>query len=63
VDRVKKVLSALIASRNIHDFANGSPPGWRVHRLSGGRDGVWSDATAACRDYHCLDVYRSEGSV
>ena len=42
LDRVRKVLTALIASGNIHDFAEGAPPGWRVHRLLGAREGVWS---------------------
>ena len=42
VDRVKKILTALVASRNIHDFVEGAPPGWRVHGLLGARQGVWS---------------------
>ena len=42
VDRVRKILTALIASRSIHALVEGAPPGWRVHRLSGPRLGAWS---------------------
>lgn len=42
VDRVRKVLTALIASRDIREFVECAPPGWRVHRLLGPRKGVWS---------------------
>jgi len=42
VDRIRKVLTALIASRSIDDFVWGAPPGWRVHRLRGARQGEWS---------------------
>jgi proteic killer suppression protein len=40
VDRVRKILTALIAARNIDAFAG--PPGWRVHQLIGDRAGTWS---------------------
>lgn len=42
VDKVRKILTALIASRSLHAFVAGTPPGWRVHRLLGVRQGAWS---------------------
>lgn len=42
VDRVRKILTALILADDMDGFTAGAPPGWRVHRLSGDRRGVWS---------------------
>ena len=41
-DRVRKILTALLLAEGLHDFIANSPPGWRVHRLSGDRDDEWS---------------------
>ena len=40
VPRLRKVLSALIAAEDM-DGVYG-PPGWRIHQLSGSREGTWS---------------------
>ncbi len=42
VDRVRKVLTALILARHMDDFIADAPPGWRVHRLTGDRQDEWS---------------------
>ena len=42
VDRVRKVLTALILAERMDSFIADAPPGWRVHRLSGGRQDEWS---------------------
>ena len=42
VDRVRKVLTALILAERIDRFIADAPPGWRVHRLSGDRQNEWS---------------------
>ena len=42
VDRVRKVLTALILAERIDSFIADAPPGWRVHRLSGDRQNDWS---------------------
>ena len=38
--RVRRVLSALIAARDMDGLEG--PPGWRIHVLSGDRTGTWS---------------------
>ena len=38
--RVRNVLAAIVSADDV-DGVRG-PPGWRVHRLSGGRAGTWS---------------------
>jgi len=40
VRRVRHVLAALIAAPDMERLAG--PPGWRIHRLSGDRSGMWS---------------------
>lgn len=42
VDLVRKILAVLILTEDIDEFIADDPPGWRVHRLSGDRDGMWS---------------------
>lgn len=42
VDRVRKILTALILAESMGSFITGTPRGWRVHRLSGDRKGEWS---------------------
>lgn len=42
VDRVRKILTVLILAEDIDEFIADAPPGWRVHRLTGDRDGTWS---------------------
>lgn len=42
VDKLRKVLAALILADNIEGFMSDAPPGWRVHRLSGNRQSTWS---------------------
>jgi proteic killer suppression protein len=38
--RIRNILTVLIAASDMTEV-NG-PPGWRIHQLSGDRDGVWS---------------------
>jgi proteic killer suppression protein len=40
VNRLRNVLAALIAAENM-DGVRG-PPGWRIHQLTGDRQGTWS---------------------
>ncbi len=40
VVRIRNVLTALIAARDIEGVRG--PPGWRVHQLTGDRAGTWS---------------------
>ena len=47
VDRVRKVLTVLILAEHIDGFIADSPPGWRVHRLSGNRRDEWSVSVSA----------------
>lgn len=47
VDRVRKILTVLILAEHIDEFIVGSPPGWRVHRLSGNRRDEWSVSVSA----------------
>lgn len=42
VDRVRKVLTALILADELEGLIADAPPGWRLHRLSGDRRGEWS---------------------
>lgn len=42
VDRVRKILTVLILADDIEEFIADAPPGWRVRRLSGDRQDVWS---------------------
>ncbi len=38
--RVRNILAALVSAADIDDVRG--PPGWRIHRLSGDRAGLWS---------------------
>lgn len=40
VDRVRKILSALLSAKDISGIQG--PPGWRIHPLTGNREGIWS---------------------
>lgn len=42
VDRIRKVLTALILADHMDEFVALAPPGWRVHRLSGERQDQWT---------------------
>ena len=42
VDRVRKILTTLILAEDMDGFLAGAAPGWRVHQLSGNRQGEWS---------------------
>ena len=42
VDRVRKILTALILAEEMERFIADAPRGWRVHRLSGDRQDEWS---------------------
>ena len=42
VDRVRKILTALILAQEPDRFVADAPRGWRVHRLSGDRRSEWS---------------------
>ena len=42
IDRVRKILTALILAEHIDGCVADAPRGWRVHRLSGDRQDEWS---------------------
>jgi len=42
VDRIRKMLTALILAELMDSFIANAPPGWRIHRLSGDRQSEWS---------------------
>ena len=42
VERVRGILTALIMAENMETFIREAPPGWRIHRLTGGRRDEWS---------------------
>lgn len=42
VDRVRKILTALVLADDLNSFITDAPRGWRVHRLSGDRGDDWS---------------------
>ena len=42
VDRIRKILTALILAEGMDGFIAASPFGWRIHRLSGKRRNEWS---------------------
>ena len=42
VDRVRKILTALVLADDLDSFIADAPRGWRVHRLSGDRGDDWS---------------------
>ena len=44
--RVRNILTALVLSEDIGSFIDGSPPGWRIHRLSGDRREEWAGSVS-----------------
>jgi toxin HigB-1 len=40
VGRVRNVLTALLAANDVQQLSG--PPGWRIHQLTGDREGTWS---------------------
>ena len=42
VGRVRNVLTALVLAEHMSNFIANAPRGWRIHRLSGDRQDVWS---------------------
>ena len=42
VQRVRNILTVLVLSEDLDGFLRDARPGWRVHQLSGNRDGEWS---------------------
>ena len=38
--RVRNVLTALLAANDLQQLSG--PPGWRIHQLTGDREGTWS---------------------
>jgi len=40
VNRARNILTALVAAADIQGVRG--PPGWRIHRLTGDREGTWS---------------------
>ena len=61
VDRVRKILTALILAEAMAAFISDAPRGWRLHRLSGDRQDEWSVAVSAnwritfTEDDGCID--------
>jgi toxin HigB-1 len=63
VNRVRNILAVLIAAENMNQVQG--PPGWRIHQLSGDRQGTWSIAVSGNwritfdvenREIHNLDL-------
>ena len=48
-DRIRRILTVLVLAENVDDFIAGAPSGWRVHRLSGDRQGEWSVSVSGNR--------------
>ena len=46
-ERVRGILTALVLAENLEGFIRDAPAGWRVHRLSGARQGEWSVSVSA----------------
>ena len=44
IDKVRKILAALILADDLNEFVRDAPPGWRVHRMTGKRKSTWSVA-------------------
>lgn len=42
VARVRRILTVLVLAEDVDSFAANAPPGWRLHRLTGDRQDVWS---------------------
>ena len=42
ISRVRKILTVLILAEDIDRFASDAPRSWRLHQLSGSRQGTWS---------------------
>ena len=42
VDRLGKIVNALLLSDNMNSLIQDSPNGWHIHRLSGNRGNGWS---------------------
>lgn len=40
--RIRRILTVLLLASDMEDFVHNAPGGWRVHRLVGDRQGVWS---------------------
>ena len=40
IERTRNILAVLIAAEDMEGVSG--PPGWRIHRLSGDRQGTWS---------------------
>ncbi len=47
VERVRGIVTALVLAENMEGFVREAAPGWRVHRLSGGRRNEWSVSVSA----------------
>ena len=47
VERVRGIVTALALAENMEGFVRDAAPGWRVHRLSGGRRNEWSVSVSA----------------
>lgn len=46
VPRARNILTALILAEQMNEFVARAPVGWRIHRLSGSRQGLWSVAVS-----------------
>ena len=46
-ERVRGIMTALALAENLEGFVREAAPGWRVHRLSGERQGEWSVSVSA----------------
>jgi proteic killer suppression protein len=49
VNRIRNILTALILAEDMAAFRASTPPGWRVHKLSGDRKDTWTVSTSGNR--------------
>ena len=58
--KVQLIVTALRGSKGMAQFRTESPRGWRVHRLKGDRDGVWSVWVSGRQR---ITFYESDGRI
>lgn len=46
VGRIRNVLTVMQLAEGMDGFIADSPPGWRIHRLTGDRGNAWSDSVS-----------------
>ena len=42
LDRIRKILAAMILADDLNGFLADAPPGWQIHRMKGDQQSRWS---------------------